>query len=146
MFLFLLSLLSLFSSFFSVLFASFSSYSSSCPCSCLLHLFFPLSISLTSSFSASLASSSFSAFFSSASLSRFPSVSFSFCFFLCCLLFRFGCFSSSSWLSSPSSPPSFRSSSSSVSPLLHAYSSFSVSASRWFSSAHPLVCLSCSVV
>ena len=47
-----------------------------------------------------------SAFFSSASLSHFPSVSFSFCFFLCCLLFRFGCFSSSSWLSSPSSTPS----------------------------------------
>ena len=75
----------------------------------------------------------------------FP-IPFSFCFFLWCLLFRFGCFSSSSWLSSPSSPPSFRSSSSSVSPPLHTYSSLSVSASRWFSLAHPLVCLSCSVV
>ena len=145
-FLFPLSLLSLFSSFFSVSFCFFFCVFSSLflspppllPSFCFLDIFlfcflgFVLFLCLTPS-----------SFFSSASLSRF-----SFCFFLLRFLPLMSPLSVRLLFvlllaSSPSSSPGFRSSSSSVSPPLHAYSSLSVSASRWFSSAHPLVCLAC---
>ena len=135
-------------SFSSVYFASFSASSSSRPCSCppphLRPSFYLLGVFLFCFLDfvlfLCLAPSSF---FSSSSLSRFPScapsVSYS-------VVSSFG---SDAFHPPPGfpplpPPPGFRSSSSSGSSPLHAYSFISVSASRWFSSAHPLVCLSCS--
>ena len=138
-FLFPVSLLSLFSSFFSVLFASFlhllhlSLFLSPPP---LLPPFYFLDVFL----SASLASSSFSASLSSASLFRFPSVSSS----------AVSSFGSVAFCPPPGFPPLplhlvsilFLLWFSSASRLL-----FSLGfCLQWFSSAHPLVCRSCSVV
>ena len=139
-FLFPVSFLSLFSSFFSVLFASFlhllrlSLFLSPPPL--LLPPFYFLGVFL----SASLASSAFSASLSSASLFRFPSVSSS----------DVSSFGSVAFCPPPGFPPLplhlvsilFLLWFSSASRLL-----FSLGfCLQWFSSAHPLVCLSCSVV
>ena len=138
-FLFPVSLLSLFSSFFSVLFASFlhllhlSLFLSPPP---LLPPFYFLDVFL----SASLASSSFSASLSSASLFRFPSVSSP----------DVSSFGSVAFCPPPGFPPLplhlvsilFLLWFSSASRLLFSLGFWL----QWFSSAHPLVCLSCSVV